>query len=129
MSNIVYEFKDQKIKEYLGDINYFLEQRNLENMREVEKKDIIKKEVATSTAKVSYEDQKKNKTLQNRLSKVESNIKQLEIDIQNDDKALASNYDKHIEDASFFIAYNKKKAELDKLLEEWEQVQLEIDNA
>lgn len=129
MSNIVYEFKDQKIKEYLGDINYFLEQRNLENMREVEKKDVIKKEVAASNTKVSYEDQKKNKTLQNRLSKVESNIKQLEIDIQNDDKALASNYDKHIEDASFFMAYNKKKAELDKLLEEWEQVQLEIDNA
>ncbi len=43
MSNIVYEFKDQKIKEYLGDINYFLEQRNLENMREVEKKDIEKR--------------------------------------------------------------------------------------
>jgi ATP-binding cassette subfamily F protein 3 len=128
MSNIVYEFKDQKIKEYLGDINYFLEQRNLENMREVEKKDVVKKEVAANNPKVSYDDQKKNKTLQNRLSKVESNIKQLEIDIQNDDKALASNYDKHIEDASFFIAYNKKKAELDKLLDEWEQVQLEIDN-
>ncbi len=129
MSNIVYEFKDQKIKEYLGDINYFLEQRNLENMREVEKKDIIKKETPKDNTKVSYEDQKKNKTLHNRLSKVESQIKQLEIDIQNDDKALASNYDKHIEDANFFMAYNKKKAELDKLLEEWEQVQLEIDNA
>jgi ATP-binding cassette, subfamily F, member 3 len=129
MSNIVYEFKDQKIKEYLGDINYFLEQRNLENMREVEKKDIAKKEVPKETSKLSYEDQKKGKALQNRLSKVESNIKQLERDIQNDDKALASNYDKHIEDASFFMAYNKKKAELDKLLEEWEQVQLEIDNA
>jgi ATP-binding cassette subfamily F protein 3 len=37
MSNLVYEFRDQKIKEYLGDVNYFLEQRNLENMREVEK--------------------------------------------------------------------------------------------
>ena len=70
MSNLVYEFKDQKIKEYLGDINYFLEQRNLENMREVEKKDIEKKEVATSNnSKTSYEDQKKNKSLQNRLSK------------------------------------------------------------
>lgn len=128
MSNIVYEFKDQKIKEYLGDINFFLEQRNLENMREVEKKDMVKKEVATNNSKVSYEDQKKSKALQNRLSKVESLIKQLEIDIQNDDKALASNYDKHIEDASFFVAYNKKKAELDKLLEEWEQVQTEIEN-
>ena len=127
MSNLVYEFKDQKIKEYLGDINYFLEQRNLENMREVEKKDITKKEAPKETSKVSYEDQKKSKSLQNRLSKVESQIKQLEINIQADDKALASNYDKHVEDANFFMAYNKKKKELDKLLEEWEVVQGEID--
>jgi ATP-binding cassette subfamily F protein 3 len=128
MSNIVYEFKDQKIKEYLGDINFFLEQRNMENMREVEKKDIAKKEAPKETAKVSYEDQKKSKSLQNRLSKVESQIKQLEIDILQDDKALASNYDKHVEDANFFIAYNKKKKELDRLLEEWEVVQGEIES-
>jgi ATP-binding cassette subfamily F protein 3 len=128
MSNIVYEFKDQKIKEYLGDINFFLEQRNMENMREVEKKDIAKKEVPKETAKVSYEDQKKSKSLQNRLSKVESQIKQLEVDIQQDDKALASNYDKHVEDANFFVAYNKKKKELDRLLEEWEVVQGEIES-
>ncbi len=128
MSNIVYEFKDQKIKEYLGDINYFLEQRNLENMREVEKKDIAKKETPVTNSKVSYEDQKKGKALQNRLSKVESQIKQLEIDIQNNDKALASNYDKHIEDAAFFMAYNKKKKDLDQLILDWEQVQLEIES-
>jgi len=77
---------------------------------------------------LSYDDQKKSKSLQNRLSKIESQIKQLEIDIQNDDKELASNYDKHIENANFFTAYNKKKAELDKLLEDWEVVQGEIDN-
>ena len=77
MSNIVYEFKDQKIKEYLGDINYFLEQRNLENMREVEKKDSIKYlQLNTKNEyKASYEEQKKGKALQNRLSKIESQIK------------------------------------------------------
>ena len=127
MSNIVYEFKDQKIKEYLGDVNFFLEQRNLENMREVEKKDAVQKAQPQTNAKLSYEDQKKGKALQNRLSKIESQIKQLERDIQHDDKALASNYDKHIEDASFFMAYNKKKKELDQLLDEWEVVQVEID--
>ena len=134
MSNIVYEFKDQKIKEYLGDINYFLEQRNMENMREVEKKDTDKLSSRAQsrdqkeTTKVSYEDQKKGKSLQNRLSKVESQIKQVEIDIQQDDKAMASNYDKHSEDANFFMAYNKKKKELDRLLEEWEIVQGEIES-
>ena len=127
MSNLVYEFKDQKIKEYLGDINYFLEQRNMENMREVEKKDIAQKEEPKSNNKVSYEDQKKSKSLQNRLSKIESQIKELEINIQKDDKELASNYNKLIENAAFFMAYEKKKNELDKLLEDWEIVQGEID--
>jgi ATP-binding cassette subfamily F protein 3 len=37
---------------------------------------------------------KRGKALQNRLSKVESQIKQLEKDIQHDDKMLASNYNK-----------------------------------
>jgi ATP-binding cassette subfamily F protein 3 len=128
MSNIVYEFKDQKIKEYLGDINYFLEQRNLENMREVEKKDSTKKEVLKENKKVSYEDQKKGKTLHNKLSKIESQIQQLEREIQEADKLFASNYDKYSEDASFFTAYTKKKADLDQLLLDWEIVQEEIEN-
>ena len=29
LTNKVYEFKDQNIKEYLGDIDYYLEQRNI----------------------------------------------------------------------------------------------------
>lgn len=129
MANVVYEFKDQKIREYLGDINFFLEQRNAINMREIEKKEVVAATGSNKESKsVSYEDQKKAKSLQNRLSKIENQIKQLETDIQNDDKALASNYDKHIEDANFFVAYNKKKQELDKLLEDWEVVQGEIDN-
>lgn len=129
MSNIVYEFKDQKIKEYLGDINFFLEQRNLENMREVEKKDTQKVNLSNepNKAKATYEEQKKNKALFNKLSKIESQIAQLEKDIQHDDKMLATNYDKHIEDANFFVAYNKKKEELEQLLIEWEEVQEAID--
>lgn len=129
MANIVYEFRDRKIKEYLGDINFFLEQRNVENMREVEKKDIVKKAAQAAQPKLSYEDQKKQKSLQNRLSKVESQIKQLEEDIRRDDRELESNYDKHIENASFFTAYNRKKADLEMLMSTWEAVQMEIDNA
>ncbi|MEN9335465.1 MAG: putative transporter ATP-binding protein YheS [Bacteroidota bacterium] len=133
MANIVYEFKDTKIREYLGDINFFLEQRNAQNMREFEQKDNgkaePKKEIESKPVKnLSYDDQKKAKTLQNRLSKVESMIQQLEKDIQQDDKALADNYDKHVEDANFFSAYEKKKKELENLLEEWETLQMEIES-
>jgi ATP-binding cassette subfamily F protein 3 len=61
------------------------------------------------------------------LSKIESQIKQLEINIQKDDKELASNYNKLIENAAFFMAYEKKKKELDQLLQDWEDVQADID--
>lgn len=128
MSNIVYEFKDQKIREYLGDINFFLEQRNAMNMREIEKKDMVKETPKVEKKNLSFEEQKSQKALQNRLSKIESQIQQLEKDIQHDDKELASNYDKHIENASFFAAYERKKKDLEKLLEEWETVQLELES-
>lgn len=128
MSNIVYEFKDQKIREYLGDINFFLEQRNAMNMREIEKKDVVKETPKVEKKNLSFEEQKSQKALQNRLSKIESQIQQLEKDIQHDDKELASNYDKHIENASFFAAYERKKKDLEKLLEEWESVQLELES-
>ena len=127
MANTVYEFKDQKIREYLGDINYFLEQRNAMNMREIEKKDVVKETPKVEKKNLSFEDQKAQKSIQNRLSKVESLIQQLEKDIQHDDRELASNYDKHIENASFFAAYEKKKVELEKLLSEWEEIQIEIE--
>lgn len=129
MSNIVYEFKDHKIKEYLGDINFYLEQRNMQNMREVEKRDVVVKEAPKEVKKVSYEDQKKNKTLQNKLSKIESQIHQLESEIQKDDRALADHPERLMNDHSFFSAYENKKKELDSLMEEWEQVQEELEKA
>ncbi|HRB70730.1 MAG TPA: ABC-F family ATP-binding cassette domain-containing protein [Flavobacterium sp.] len=129
MANIVYEFKDQKIREYLGDINFFLEQRNVQNMREVEKKDIAKETVVQKDNKaLSYEEQKKQKALQNKLSKIESQVQELEKEIRKDDKALAEHYEKLMQDASFFTAYEKKKKELEQLLGEWENVQEEIES-
>ena len=131
MANTVYEFKDQKIREYLGDINFFLEQKNIQNMREIEKKDVVKTE--TSTTKIearknlSYEEQKAQKALQNKLSKIESQINQLEKEIAKDDENLARNYEKLIEDTHFFAAYEKKKKELDQLMSDWETVQMELE--
>ncbi|MGQ2982174.1 ABC-F family ATP-binding cassette domain-containing protein [Flavobacterium sp.] len=131
MANTVYEFKDQKIREYLGDINFYLEQRNMQNMREVEKKDPVVKEAPKAAPKqpVSYEDQKKNKTLQNRLSKIESQVQELEREIQKDDRALAEHPEKLMGDPAFFSAYEKKKKDLDALMEEWGTVQEEMEKA
>ena len=78
---------------------------------------------------MSYEDQKKNKTLQNKLSKIEGQIQQLEKEIQKDDRALADHPEKLMSDHSFFSAYENRKKELDNLMEEWEQVQEELEKA
>jgi ATP-binding cassette subfamily F protein 3 len=129
MSNIVYEFKDHKIREYLGDINFYLEQRNMQNMREVEKRDVVKKEAKESAATDNYNDQKKGKTLQNKLSRIESQIQQLEAEIRKDDRQLAEHPEKLVGDASFFAAYENKKKDLDSRMAEWEQVQEELENA
>jgi ATP-binding cassette subfamily F protein 3 len=121
MADTVYEFKDQKIREYLGDINFFLEQKNVDNFRAIEKKDIV---VATKnvTQNLSYEEQKKQKSTQNKLSKVESQIAELEKNIIKDDKTLATNYEKLKDDTSFFSNYEKNKKELAKLMIEWESL-------
>jgi len=97
LTDRVYEFKDQRIKEYLGDIDYYLESREVTNLREIEKRDVVKKEeVKEKDNKVSYKDQKKLKSLNNRLSKVESSINKLEREIKELDVELAVNYDKTV---------------------------------
>ncbi|MBR9844906.1 MAG: ABC-F family ATP-binding cassette domain-containing protein [Algicola sp.] len=126
LTNKVYEFKDQKIKEYLGDIDFYLEQRNVENLREVEKRTVVK-ETPKTTNKQSYEDQKKLKSLNNKLSNVESKISQLEKDIKADDVELAINYDATVADTSFFDRYQAKKTKLKKLMADWESIHFELD--
>lgn len=127
MSNVVYEFKDQKIKEYLGDINFYLEQRNLDNMRDVEKKDVVEKPVVKQEKNLSFEEQKQRKGLQNRLSKVEARIQELEKLIAKEDARLAEDYEKLMSDATFFTSYEKHKKELEDLLGEWETIQMELE--
>jgi ATP-binding cassette subfamily F protein 3 len=126
LTDFVYEFKDQTIFEYLGDISFFLEQRNMQSIRDIEKKAVVSSQSTTKKTN-SYEDQKKNKSLMNRLSKVESEIKSIEESIKKDDLELASNYDKHIENAAFFVAYERKKRDLNDLMQKWEDIQLEIE--
>ncbi len=127
LSNVVYEFKDQKIKEYLGDVNFYLEQRKLDNMREVEKKDVVVKEAPKQEKSLSFEEQKQRKSLQNKLSKVESRIQELEKQIAKDDSRLAEDYEKLINDSSFFSLYEKNKKELEEMLNEWEAIQMELE--
>ena len=127
LTETIYEFKDQKIKQYLGDIDFYLEQRNLENLREAEKRTVVAKSEKSTDNKQSYQDQKKLKSLNNKLSNIESKINQLEKAIKEDDMALATNYDEAAAKQEFFDNYQSKKQKLEQLMEDWENIQESID--
>ena len=124
LTNTVYEFKDKRIKEYLGDINYFLEQRNLQNLREAEKRTtVVSEEKKTrSDGKQNYEQQKKLKSLRNKLSKVEASIHKLEREIKEIDVELSINYEETISSPDFFNNYQQLKKELENLMKQWEEI-------
>ncbi|WP_194765643.1 ABC-F family ATP-binding cassette domain-containing protein [Tamlana sp. I1] len=126
LTNKVYEFKDHKLKEYLGDIDFYLEQRQVENLREVEKRTVVKETPKVKTQH-SYEDQKKLKSLNNKLSNVESKINQLERDLKAIDLELEVNYEETTSKPNFFDNYQKKKKDLEAFMEQWETIQMDID--
>ena len=126
LTNLVYEFKDHKLKEYLGDIDYYLDQRKVENLREVEKRTVIK-ETPKVKKQQSYEDQKKFKSLNNKLSNVESKIGQLERDIKAIDVQLEINYEEVTKKPNFFNNYQKMKTDLQSFMGKWETIQVEIE--
>ena len=126
LTNKVYEFKDHRIKEYLGDIDYYLDQRKLADMRQVEKRDVVK-QLPKEGKKNSYETQKKLKSLNNKLSNIESKISKLEKEIKAKDVELATNYEKSVAQKDFLNTYQQKKKELEKLMKDWEEVQLALE--
>ena len=125
LSDRVLEFKDHKLKEYLGDINLYLEQKNLDSLVALELKEKIKAK-KTIIPKNDYETQKKLKSLQNKQSKVEREIADLERAIKTMDSELEINYEQTILKPNFFENYNGKKDQLAVLLKKWEVVAEEL---
>ncbi|CAL2076595.1 ABC-F family ATP-binding cassette domain-containing protein [Tenacibaculum sp. 190524A05c] len=131
LANKVYGFKDKVIKEYLGDIDYFLEQHKIDNLREAEKRTVVKEEKDTSKKeayKLSKEQERELRKLKNRSSKIENLIADLEKEIEATDLELAQNYDEVSSRPNFFEEYKAKKAKIDDLMIEWEEVEEKIAN-
>ena len=129
LTDRVYEFRDGSIKEYLGDIDFYLEERKAQDFRKIEKRT----ETASSNQKTEnkanqdYAQQKKMKSLKNRLSNVEKKIAQLEKKIAEIDHQLLMEYDKTIAEPNFFDNYQGKKKELEALMEDWEHLSNELE--
>ena len=131
LTSTVYGFKDKVIKEYLGDIDYFLEQHKIENLREAEKRTVVKVDKTsnkTAAQQLSRAQEKDLKKLNNKLSKIETDIADLEKKIEKIDLELAKNYDEVSSQPNFFEKYKGKKAAVDVLMADWESVEGQISN-
>ena len=129
LTSTVFGFKDKVIKEYLGDIDYFLEQHKMENLREAEKRTVVKVEKSTSKKahELTRDQEKQLRKLKNKLSKIETQISDLETEISKIDLQLAENYDEVSSKPNFFENYKAKKAQVEMLMSEWELIEEEVE--
>jgi len=122
LTNKVYEFKNQKIKEHLGDIDYYLEQRKVDDFRSIEKKD-----KTPNSKKKTKKNDSLNQSIKKKINNIESKISKLEKDISVIDIALENNYEKTIAQADFFSKYENMKNELGDLMKKWEDLTIKLD--
>ena len=135
LSQKVYEFKNQNIKEYIGDIDTFLEEKDLENFKQLESSQKEQKNIKQdkSDEKLSYNEQKsykkKIKKLQNRISKLEQEISNLENSqkLVDADLAIPEKFRQLTSQDGFFEDYEKNQKKLKKLESEWEEANILLD--
>ena len=122
LTNKVYEFKNQKIKEYLGDIDYYLEQRKVDDFRSIEKKD-----KTPNSKKKTKKNDSLNQSIKKKINNIESKISKLEKDISVIDIALENDYEKTIAQADFFSKYENMKNELGDLMKKWGDLTIKLE--
>ena len=121
LTDKVYEFKNKNIKEYLGDIDFYLEQRAVANFREMEQQKetlSVPAKATTSAEKLSFEQQKQQKAAQNKLNKIENQIAALEEELKQMDVQMGQG----VQSNDYYKEYEQKKRMLEELMTEWENL-------
>ena len=121
LCNHVFEFKNQKVKAFLGGIADYLEQKQMGSLQELEQKQKVKSEKNQNVN--AYHLQKKRKQHQNKLSSIEKKIQELEKWFKETDFELEINYEETIQQKDFFDIYQARKKELELLYANWEELQ------
>ena len=121
LTDKVYEFKNKNIKEYLGDIDFYLEQRAVANFREMEQQKetlLTPTKAAANAEKLSFEQQKQQKAAQNKLNKIENQIAALEEELKQMDMQMGQG----VQSNDYYKEYEQKKKMLEELMTEWENL-------
>lgn len=124
LTNRTIEFRDHQLFEYLGDVNFFLEKRALNNMREVEMRSAPGAKTGSAKKELTYDDRKR---LTRAVSQAEKRVEKLEAEIAEWEAQMASPDFFGRPDAEKQLqAYQKAKDDLDAAFEEWEAAEKEM---
>ena len=133
LTNKVYEFRKPNIKEYIGDIYDFLEEKKMKELDDLNKKMKSQPvENKVSQSKLDYEAKKQNdreiKRIEREIKKIEEQIESLEIEIAEMDAVMSSPTDyPHISiDNAWYSSYGEKKEKLQDLMNQWEEKSMSI---
>ncbi|QII72171.1 ATP-binding cassette domain-containing protein [Apibacter sp. B2966] len=123
LADKIFEFRNGEVKEFLGNINEYLEYRKKENMREVDiEKSTTRKVTSENTpTKASQEKQfksKEQKSLENKLSKLENDIEKTEQKIS----AFEDLFSKENPKEEDIKEYSELKEKLTRFTHEWENM-------
>ena len=134
LTDKVFEFTPTGVKEYLGDIDFFLDRKKVENFRELERAKVgkaapaptapVEKKPKKEKPKLSYQEQKQR---QSELNKVERSIANAEKDVEKFTKEIADLEVKMMDpnavksDPDLFGKHSSFKTKLEKAETAWEE--------
>lgn len=129
----ILEFSERKVKEFAGDIDFFIAQKNISSMADLDLKDKSssghKKKKEKSAHHIDREkskaQQKEKNSLQKKIDKAEQLVTSLESQKEELDKqvALPENSSNH----ELFSKYSELEKELDLAMAQWEKLVAQLD--
>ena len=133
LSDKIFEFRDGRMKEFLGDVNEYLEFRQKESIREISAEKSKLQELRNEPAPVKVVEKpvekkvvmvsKDQKNIQNKIKKVEERISDLEQKIEE----MEASFTTENPSAETLEVYNTKKADLDLALQKWEYLGTQLE--
>ena len=132
----VYEFRGKTIKEYYGDVNTFLSEKDLTNFKQLEmsQKDQLDSSKLNASIKGAYYDQKdkkrKSNKLKSQIKKIEREIDKLSDKLKKIDLELSDpiKFNELSSEKDFFEIYGQQKNKLSQLEEKWTSLVEELEN-
>ena len=138
LTDTIYEFSHHKVKQFKGDIFDFLQTKkiaDLDDLNQKSQQNKAKPEVVVTQSKQDYLKNKERESglrkIRNKITSCEQEIETLENKLkQMDDSLASSDFANQISDMNkFYTEYEEIKKQLSERMNEWEELQINLEEA